>query len=112
MLVRDSSCQPRTIEEKLECSCFCPLGVLRTQLGLLALRIDGFLQLPPERKGKRGWHSVANLPVLALNGARKLVAVRKALQTLIGSNALTTIFNTFEAICYQMGMDVEQLKLT
>src|SRR4051812_8147692 len=72
-----------TIMEKLgECWPF------RMQSGRLALGINGFLELPPKRKGKRGWHSVANLSVLALNGTRKLVAVRKALQRLIGPNQI------------------------
>lgn len=46
--------------------------------GFLTL-VNSFLQLPPERIGKRRRHSIANLPVLVLDVARKLVAVRKAL---------------------------------
>jgi hypothetical protein len=45
----------------------------------LTLAVNGFLQLPPERIGKRRGHSIANLPVLVLDVARKLIAVRKAL---------------------------------
>jgi len=50
-----------------------------THTSFLTLVVNGFLQLPPERIGKRRGHSIANLPVLVLDVARKLVAVRKAL---------------------------------
>ena len=46
-----------------------------------ALGIDGFLELPPERVGKRRRHGIPDLPVLALDVAREPVAVREALHT-------------------------------
>jgi hypothetical protein len=45
------------------------------------LGVDGFLELPPEHVGKGWWHGVPDLPVLALDVARKTVAVREALCT-------------------------------
>ena len=61
------------MEEKLLSWC------RHTHTSFLTLVVNGFLQLPPERIGKRRGHSIANLPVLVLDVARKLVAVRKAL---------------------------------
>jgi len=46
-----------------------------------ALGVDGFLELPPERVGKRRQHGIADLPVLALDVAGEPVAVREALHT-------------------------------
>jgi hypothetical protein len=48
---------------------------------LLTLCINSFLQFPPEGEGKRWRHRIANLPVLALDVARELVVVRKALRS-------------------------------